>query len=237
MLTIPTSTNRYGDGLETTTISVGGLSGTTFDLCHIGVVPEGREARQVFQGPMVPGPFGYAVTHPLVIDNAGGSANDRDAALRIDAGDPFQVQGLPGVWMFASPRPRHLDGDGPRLVEYVAPDYNGWTNYETWLMNLHITNDQSSYEQVREVCQLAHLAVIGETPHDCWTPEQHRAFATADAIQEWAESAIEDRSMPGEMFADLLASDLLRSALSEVAWSEIARHFIAEADEAAEAGR
>jgi len=29
--------------------------------------------------------------------------------------------------------------------------YNGWVNYETWLMNLNLTNDESTYNEVLNI--------------------------------------------------------------------------------------
>jgi ferritin len=31
--------------------------------------------------------------------------------------------------------------------------YNGWTNYETWLMNLVLTNEQSLYNTITELVE------------------------------------------------------------------------------------
>jgi hypothetical protein len=118
MKNIATATDHYGENLESGTIRVTGLERTSFDLCSIGVVPEGREGRQVFQGPLVPGPWGYAVTHPMIIDNSGMAAAERREAQVIEVGEPFTVEGLPGTWTFVSPRRNRLDGDGPRLVAF-----------------------------------------------------------------------------------------------------------------------
>lgn len=115
MLNIPSQMNRYGDGLESADIEVTGLVGTHFRYCHLGIVPEGREGRQVFQGPMVPGPWGYTVTHALVIDTRGGSAAEHAGCLKVAVGDEFTVDGLPGVWTFRSPNPRRYEGDGAQL--------------------------------------------------------------------------------------------------------------------------
>jgi hypothetical protein len=118
MLNITTKSNRYGDGLQSDTINVEGLHGTRFALCHIGIVPEGRKGRKVHGGPLVPGPWGFAVTHPLVIDNYGGSARERAEALTIKVGEPFTVDGMPGVWTFRSPNRYRCEGDGPKLDAY-----------------------------------------------------------------------------------------------------------------------
>lgn len=123
---IPTHSKPFGTTsrtLESSTIVVDGLERTNFRMCNLGIVPEGEEGRQVFQGPMVPGPWGYTVTHSLVIDNFGGSAREaREAPHRITVGEPFTVEGLPGVWTLQSPRRGRLDGDGPRLVAYEAEE-------------------------------------------------------------------------------------------------------------------
>lgn len=33
----------------------------------------------------------------------------------------------------------------------MAEEYNGWTNYETWLLALNVDNDQGLYEMSREI--------------------------------------------------------------------------------------
>lgn len=42
----------------------------------VGAVKRGEEARQVNQGPLVPGPWAYAFGNAVVIDNHGGSKRD-----------------------------------------------------------------------------------------------------------------------------------------------------------------
>lgn len=115
---IPTTVNHYGESLETETLFVEGLRGTHFALCHVGIVPEGREARKAHLGPMVPGPWGYTVTHPFVLDNFGGSGAEAARVRHVTVGEPLTFDGLPGVWTFRSPNRRSLEGDGPVLTEY-----------------------------------------------------------------------------------------------------------------------
>lgn len=117
---ISTRLNRYGDSLVSDTILVEGLRRTGFKLCSLGIVPEGSEGRKVYQGPMVPGPWGFATTHPNVIDASGLAAAERDRAIHIHAGEPFTVEGLPGTWMLRSPR--QFEGDGAKLVAH-DPDH------------------------------------------------------------------------------------------------------------------
>jgi hypothetical protein len=79
--------------------------------------------------------------------------------------------------------------------------YNGWTNYETWLVNLWLTNDQGSYNAVLGVVQDA-------------APDQ-----APEALKDWVETVV-----LGDILEEGhgLAHDLLTSALSEVDWFEIA---------------
>lgn len=117
-----TTTPRPGSNLgpQTDTLVVEGLTGMRFKLCSIGVVPEGSEARKTFGGPLVPGPWAYTVTHPLVIDCHGGSAAEARRAIPVHVGEPFTIEGVPGTWMLRSPNQRKLEGDGAKLAPYEA---------------------------------------------------------------------------------------------------------------------
>ena len=95
--------------------------------------------------------------------------------------------------------------------------YNGWTNYETWLVNLWIDNEKGSQdffrEQARQFYDLARpLDAIGFTKAD----EARCKFA------DWLKSHYDENipEMPG------VYGDLLGGALSAVNWDEIARHYI-----------
>jgi hypothetical protein len=88
--------------------------------------------------------------------------------------------------------------------------YNGWTNYETWLIALYISNDE------------------GE--QNLWT-NQARAMSEsklADALKEYHEEAAE----AGKESLPYFAQDLLSAAFSEVNWREIAKDL--QEEEAAE---
>lgn len=74
--------------------------------------------------------------------------------------------------------------------------YNGWTNYNTWLVNLWLDNDGSK-DYWREVAEETTL-----------TPQ-----GLAEAIQE----SIEENIPESGLFADLL-----NAAMQEVNWLEIA---------------
>lgn len=94
-------------------------------------------------------------------------------------------------------------------------EYNGWTNYETWLVNLWLDNDQGSQEH--------------------WT-ERAEELVKDDADEAEASLASELESQHDEQSEELVGnagvfSDLLSAALSEVNWREIASHYVDTAKE------
>ena len=78
--------------------------------------------------------------------------------------------------------------------------YNGWSNYETWLANLWLTNDASSYALLREA-----------TSNDAW-----RTYDHADWLEMMLRYQLDD-----EIDVPCLWQDLLRAAFGRIDWSEI----------------
>lgn len=80
--------------------------------------------------------------------------------------------------------------------------YNGWSNYETWVVNLWLSNDQGTYEYVRDLVK-----------------DSKADYNAVEALREWIEEVnplLDEAS---------LFTDLLNAALSEVDWWEIVEHF------------
>lgn len=112
-------------------------------------------------------------------------------------------------------------------------EYNGWSNYETWLVALHIGNEQETHERAREMAREA-LEGAGEdfgVPKGpgC-APESLRAVhILADMLRDWA-----DEELAPQNSDNILVNDLIRSALDEVNWGEIAESYMDEATREAE---
>jgi|SRR5579862_6270713 len=107
-------------------------------------------------------------------------------------------------------------------------DYNGWTNYETWVVNLWMSNDQGSDEYYREIAHQTYNAAEQETRADgsvLFTREERATLTLADRLKDEHEERQSELTSVAGVFADLLGA-----ALSEVNWHEIARHYIADAE-------
>lgn len=96
--------------------------------------------------------------------------------------------------------------------------YNGWTNYETWAVNLWIDNDQGSqtywHEQAKDTLESAYVPTGSD-------------FTVAEVATQTLEDIIKNEHEESLPELTGFASDLLNAAMSEVNWREIASHLIA----------
>ncbi len=81
--------------------------------------------------------------------------------------------------------------------------YNGWANYETWLVALWLDNGQGTQNEARRIVRRA--------------TSDYRA---ADMLKEYVSELVD----PEEKIQGL-AADLMNAALSEVEWVEVAQHY------------
>jgi hypothetical protein len=96
-------------------------------------------------------------------------------------------------------------------------DYNGWKNYQTWAVNLWLTNEQAASEFWDEQTANALVFAIGNG--------DDKAEA-ATALAEQIESELEENrpEVTG------LYADLLTSALGHVDYREIAENWLLDKD-------
>lgn len=73
---------------------------------------------------------------------------------------------------------------------------NGWTNHETWIVNLWLNNDEPLYREA--------LNIIRRSPHE------------AEALADWIRDMVADTGLKG---------DLITYSLASVNWQEIAESF------------
>ena len=102
--------------------------------------------------------------------------------------------------------------------------YNGWTNYETWVVNLWMGNEEGSYltgqASARRAWQNATTTTIFT-----FTRKENAVLALANEMHAEYESAMHDLLESANALSSIWA-DLLGAALSEVNWHEIAGHMI-----------
>ena len=95
----------------------------------------------------------------------------------------------------------------------MAEKYNGYNNYETWLVALWIDNDQGYLEDVHSMA-------------DGCTEKDTNDLATS--IKEYVEN-MPDVSQAIETGG--MVADLVNSTLSDVDWYELAELYIKEVQE------
>ena len=95
----------------------------------------------------------------------------------------------------------------------MSEKYNGYNNYETWLVALWIDNDQCYLEDVRSMA-------------DGCTEKDTNDLATS--IKEYVEN-MPDVSQAIESGG--MVADLVNSTLSDVDWYELAEMYIKDVNE------
>lgn len=101
--------------------------------------------------------------------------------------------------------------------------YNGWTNYETWVVNMWMDNCEGSYDYWREVAR--EISNNLEDPTNSLTKMDEAIYLLADRLKNDHEEAKDEILERLELTASLWA-DLLGAALSEANWREIAEHLL-----------
>ena len=98
----------------------------------------------------------------------------------------------------------------------MSQTYNGWTNYETWTVNVWATNDEHSELYWRDMAE--ELAREAQATNYS-TRQDEFVSALADRMKSEYEESQPD--LGASVWADLLGA-----ALSEVDWYELAEHYV-----------
>lgn len=99
--------------------------------------------------------------------------------------------------------------------------YNGWTNYETWLFNLHFDDYFADVAQ-----DYFDNAEAGDT----FSKAEQATLDLASYIEETFEQFAEEFMGQGSSVSSGPFVDLINAGLSSVNHYEIAKHYIAECE-------
>ena len=108
--------------------------------------------------------------------------------------------------------------------EDLERGYNGWTNYETWVMHLWLSNDLATSCAAHGVATSAYFS-----PREHWVPDSITDDArgkrrAADAMKDWLEENMPD--LTGGDNQATAWTDLLNASFAEINWREVAEAFL-----------
>ena len=106
-------------------------------------------------------------------------------------------------------------------------EYNGWTNYSTWCLNLWLSNDQGSYDNLMEIVR---EAIKDATEWDAEGEDlpldddakQEAIGAVAARLESDLDSVIEETAICGMLL------DLLTFATGLIDYREIAENLVTD---------
>ena len=85
------------------------------------------------------------------------------------------------------------------MIDTQTITYNGWTNHETWLVNLWFNENQFSYQILRNICK-----------------QDVDSYLNAAELENLVQDQFEEEFESSDMWRDLMSS-----SLSKVNWVEI----------------
>jgi hypothetical protein len=90
--------------------------------------------------------------------------------------------------------------------------YNGWTNRETWLTNLHFEHFTPIFQEDTEE------GIFDEMDAD----------EILEEVAEYIETFVDDYISESVPTTDNFIADVIQSFINEVDWRDIAQHYVAD---------
>ena len=96
----------------------------------------------------------------------------------------------------------------------MCEEFNGWTNRETWAMNLWLENDEGIYNEMNE---LTREEIKGHDEGEAINP-----YYLGERLQEWVEALFDYENVIHNRDLFLMLTDV--GSLYRVNWREIATY-------------
>ena len=96
--------------------------------------------------------------------------------------------------------------------------YNGYANYETWLISVWIDNEQHTIDGWLDVAK-HHYNIAEDRKY--FTKKEEAVISFSEDMKEWYGDRVPDSDDIGGLF-----SDLLHAALGSVDWHELAGKYM-----------
>lgn len=108
----------------------------------------------------------------------------------------------------------------------MCREYNGWSNYETWNMNLWLTNDPSFYEVAEDAIQVIVSDDYTDTEDKPITVDKDDVtYKTAEWLKDHADNMYLDEFDSSEFNSGPVA-DFVHASWSQIDWYSIAEHIV-----------
>ena len=101
--------------------------------------------------------------------------------------------------------------------------YNGWTNYETWVVKLWMDNDQGEQELYEYQAVECYERAKDDRAYESQTQLERATCLFADSLKDEFEEA-------NPVTGASVWSDLMTAALGEVNWYEIAESILGDCE-------
>jgi hypothetical protein len=108
----------------------------------------------------------------------------------------------------------------------MCKEYNGWVNYETWNMNLWLTNDSGFYEVANETIK---DIVESESSYEGYSniDKNDLTYKVSSWLEEYANAMwMEDFSSCNFNHSYGPLGDIATAAWNEIQWHDIAEHLV-----------
>lgn len=101
--------------------------------------------------------------------------------------------------------------------------YNGWTNYETWLVDIWLSNDEGTWDMLADLVSAIGPRVVSEgEPYEYALSRETRI---SDELSEFVSEYINEYMFSDTIEPSGLPADLINAALSRVNWYELAESY------------